>query len=407
MVVSNTSITATTPAQTIAGAADVIIVTLGGSVTGSKAFTYTAPAPTFTSISPTSGTTAGGTAVTITGTGFTGATAVTIGGATATSLSVVSDTEITATTPAGTAGTANVVITAPGGTLTETGAFTFTATTTVPTVTGVSPPYGPVSTSTSITITGTGFTGATAVTVGGTAVTSFTVVSDTEITATTPASSTVGQVDVLVTTPSGVSSSVAGDKYNFAAAATTVPLPIFSASPTSGTAPLDVTFTDESTGSPASWSWDFGDGNTSTLENPTNTYANDGTYSVTLTEENSLGTNATTMTGYIVVGSTAPVASFTESYTSGTAPLTVQFTDQSTESPTSWEWSFGDGSTGTAREPVTYIHGRGNLYRYPYGHQYRREQHEYRFPNHIGDLWSGDNPSYPGVHDGTHLCGRR
>ena len=350
-VVSNTEITATTPASTSAGAADVIIVTPGGSVTGSKAFTYTAPAPTFTSISPTSGTTAGGTSLTITGTGLTGATAVTIGGATATGLTVVSDTEITATSPAGTAGTANVVITAPGGTLTETGAFTFTGTTSVPTVTGVSPTYGPVSTGTSITITGTGFTGATAVTVGGTAVTSFTVVSDTEITATTPATSTAGQVDVLVTTPSGTSSSVLGDLYNFANTATTVPVPIFIASPISGTAPLEVTFTDESTGVPASWSWTFGDGNTSTLQNPTNTYVNDGTYTVSLTEENSLGTNTTTMTGYIVVGATTPVAAFTAAPTSGTAPLTVQFTDQSTGSPTTWEWSFGDGSAGSAQSP--------------------------------------------------------
>ncbi|MGA8378024.1 MAG: PKD domain-containing protein, partial [Methanoregula sp.] len=92
-------------------------------------------------------------------------------------------------------------------------------------------------------------------------------------------------------------------------------------------------------------------GNTSTLENPTNTYANDGTYSVTLTEENSLGTNATTMTGYIVVGATTPVAAFIASPTSGTVPLTVQFTDESTGTPTSWEWSFGDGSTSSLQNP--------------------------------------------------------
>ena len=102
-------------------------------------------------------------------------------------------------------------------------------------------------TSTAITVTGTGFTGATAVTVGGTAVTNLVVVSDTEITATTPASSIAGQVDILVTTPDGTSTSVAGDKYTFAATATTIPLPIFSASPTSGSAPLEVIFLDAST----------------------------------------------------------------------------------------------------------------------------------------------------------------
>ena len=259
-----------------------------------------------------------------------------------------------------TAGTYPVTLTIGDGgilqsaTSTQTTTITVSAgavTTTVPAVTSISPTYGPVSTGTSITITGTGFTGATGVTVGGAAATNVVVVSPTEITATTPATSTAGQVDVIVTTTSGASSSVAGDEYTFAAAATTVPLPLFSASPTSGTAPLEVTFTDESTGPPASWSWTFGDGNTSTLENPTNTYANDGTYTVSLTEENSLGTNTTTETGYIVVGAVAPVAAFTESITSGIAPLTVQFTDQSTGSPTTWDWSFGDGSTGTDQSP--------------------------------------------------------
>lgn len=349
VVVNDTSITATTPAGT-AGVANVIVTTTSnGPATGKGLFTYTASAPTFTSVSPAIGSTAGGTLVIITGSGFTGTTAVTFGGVAATSFGVVSSTSITAITPAGTAGAANLVITTPGGILTETGAFTYTA---IPTVTTVSPAYGPVSTSTAITITGTGFTGATAATVGGTAVTNLVVVSATEITATTPASTTVGPVDVLVTTPSGTSTPVPGDKYNFAATATTIPLPVFSASPTSGSAPLLITFTDASTGSPASWSWSFGDGNSSTLENPTDTYVNNGTYSVTLTETNSLGTNATTMTGYIVVGATAPVAGFTANPSSGTAPLMVQFTDSSTNTPTSWSWNFGDGGLSSVQDPV-------------------------------------------------------
>ena len=110
-------------------------------------------------------------------------------------------------------------------------------------------------------------------------------------------------------------------------------------------------FTDESTGNPATWIWDFGDGNTSTLENPTNTYVNDGTYSVTLTEGNSLGQNETTQAAYIVVGSSAPVAAFTASPVSGTLPLSVQFTDTSTNSPVSWIWDFGDGGTSTEENP--------------------------------------------------------
>jgi PKD repeat protein len=144
---------------------------------------------------------------------------------------------------------------------------------------------------------------------------------------------------------------VTADKYNFATTATSIPVPIFSASPTSGLAPLEVTFTDESTGNPASWDWNFGDGNTSTLENPANTYANNGTYTVTLTEQNSLGTNITTETNYIIVGGSALAADFTATPTSGTVPLTVQFTDTSTGSPTTWLWDFGDGTTGSAQNP--------------------------------------------------------
>ena len=79
-------------------------------------FTYAAPpTPTVTGISPTSGTTAGGTTVTITGTNFTGATAVKFGTTAATGVVVNSATQITATAPAGT-GTVDVIVAGPGGT---------------------------------------------------------------------------------------------------------------------------------------------------------------------------------------------------------------------------------------------------------------------------------------------------
>lgn len=83
--------------------------------------------PTVTSIAPASGPAAGGTAVTITGTNFTGATAVTIGGTSATSIVVSNATTITAVTPAGTAGARNVVVTTPYGTGTGVGLFTYLA----------------------------------------------------------------------------------------------------------------------------------------------------------------------------------------------------------------------------------------------------------------------------------------
>ena len=71
----------------------------------------------------------------------------------------------------------------------------------------------------------------------------------------------------------------------------------------SGEGPLTVQFTDASTGNPASWAWDFGDGRTSTLQNPSHTY-NPGTYHVALTVTNVLGTNALTKPGYITVSAT-------------------------------------------------------------------------------------------------------
>ena len=94
-------------------------------------------------MSPTSGPAAGGTLVTITGTGFTGATAVDFGTTAATSVTVVNDTTITADSPAGT-GTVDVTVTTPAGTSATSAAdqFTYTAVA-APTVTGLSPTSGP------------------------------------------------------------------------------------------------------------------------------------------------------------------------------------------------------------------------------------------------------------------------
>lgn len=127
----------------------------------------------------------------------------------------------------------------------------------------------------------------------------------------------------------------------------------FTGSPTSGNAPLTVQFTDTSSGSPTSWSWNFGDGGTSTLQNPSHTYNAANTYSVTLTASNGGGSNTFTRTNYITVTAStpAPTANFTGSPTSGNSPLTVQFTDTSTGGPTSWSWDFGDGTTSTAQNP--------------------------------------------------------
>jgi len=79
------------------------------------------------------------------------------------------------------------------------------------------------------------------------------------------------------------------------------PVANFTANATSGTAPLTVQFTDNSTGSPTTWNWSFGDGFTSTNLNPLHIYASAGTYSVSLNATNSEGSNTTTRTGYITV----------------------------------------------------------------------------------------------------------
>ncbi len=198
-VASSTSITATTAAHA-AGAVNVVVSNTDAQAgTLANGYTYTAsnPAPTVTSISPTNGTTAGGTSVTITGTGFlTGAT-VSIGGTAATNVNVVGSTSITTTTPAHAAGAVNVVVTntdAQAGTLTNGYIYGNPA----PTVTSISPTTGSVAGGTSVTITGTGFlTGAT-VTLGGTAATNVNVVGATSITARTLAHA-AGAVNVVVT----------------------------------------------------------------------------------------------------------------------------------------------------------------------------------------------------------------
>lgn len=129
------------------------------------------------------------------------------------------------------------------------------------------------------------------------------------------------------------------------------PVAAFSASPTSGAAPLAVTFTNQSTGTITSYAWSFGDGGTSTAQNPSHTFTTPGVYTVTLTVTGPGGSNTQTRASYITVNHPPPVANFTGNPTSGLAPLTVQFTDASTGTITSRSWNFGDGGTSTAQNP--------------------------------------------------------
>jgi PKD repeat protein len=130
------------------------------------------------------------------------------------------------------------------------------------------------------------------------------------------------------------------------------PVAKFSATPLSGASPLSVTFTDASTGSITGWQWDFGDSTTSAVQNPTHVYAATGTYTVKVTVTGPGGTNTSTHVNYIVVNPVAPVANFSATPLSGTAPLSVTFADSSTGSITGWQWDFGDTATSTLQNPV-------------------------------------------------------
>jgi len=207
-----------------------------------------------------------------------------------------------------------------------------------------------------------------------------------------------------------------------------VPVAAFTADVTEGCDNLTVNFTDLSNNTPTSWAWDFGDGNTSNLQNPSHTYSVSGVYTVTLTVSNFNGPDAETLTNYITVGETPvivmsmteeslvgndgtataevtggalpyfyvwsnlagntetisgliageycvtvtedlgceasacitvtqvdplspPVADFVADEIDACGTLTVQFTDLSTNTPTTWSWNFGDGGTSTEQNP--------------------------------------------------------
>ena len=162
---------------------------------------------------------------------------------------------------------------------------------------------------------------------------------------------------------SGVKTETISQWYN----AMTNPAPVaaFTATPVTGSAPLTVQFTDQSTGSSLSYSWDFNNDGIvdSTQQNPTYTYNTVGTYTVKLTVTNSTGTNSLTKTNYITVNNGAPVANFTATPTSGSAPLTVQFTDQSTGTVTAWAWDFNnDGIIDSTSQNPTYTYSTPGNY---------------------------------------------
>ena len=194
-----------------AGVYDITVTNSSGTspITAADKFTIAQGPPAVSSMAPTTGPGGGGTTVTFTGSGFLGATSVKFGATPATSFTVVSDTQLTAISPAG-SGAVSVSLTTPNG-VTPAGTFTYQAT---PVITQVSPNTGPTTGSPQVFITGVGFTGTTSVTFGGVAA-SFQTSGDTELIVNAPAQAAIGTVDIVVTTPQGVSPIVAADKYTY------------------------------------------------------------------------------------------------------------------------------------------------------------------------------------------------
>ena len=224
-VVSAKEIKATT-AATAAGSYNVVVSDLNGTSSGGPSYTYIAPlAPTVTRVTPSSGSTVGGTPLTIKGTGFVAGAKVTIGSE-ATAVNVVSAKEIKATTAATAAGSYNVVVSDANGTSSGGPSFTYIAPP-PPTVMSVTPSSGSTVGGTPLTIKGTGFVAGAKVTIGSEA-TAVSVVSATEIMATTVATA-AGADQVVVSDVNGVSSG--GPSFTYIA-----PLPptVASVEPSSG-----------------------------------------------------------------------------------------------------------------------------------------------------------------------------
>ncbi len=223
VVVNGTTITATTPPGS-AGGVTVTVTVSGQSGSLASGFTYVV-IPTVSSVSPNGGSTAGGTAVTITGTNFAAGATVTFGGTAATNVAVVNSTTITATTPAASPGAVTVTVMVNGQSGSLANGFTYAV---PPTVTSVSPNTGPAAGGTTVTITGTNFVAGATVTFGGTAATNVVVASATQITATTPAGS-AGAVAVTVTNPGAQSGSLA-NAYTYVVETPTAPTGLTTAS---------------------------------------------------------------------------------------------------------------------------------------------------------------------------------
>ena len=133
---------------------------------------------------------------------------------------------------------------------------------------------------------------------------------------------------------------------------------------TEGYIPLTIQFTDTSLNYPKTWLWDFGDGTTSTEENPSHTYITAGTYTVKLIASNNAGSNEQVKTNLITVATpSTPEANFNTTPLSGITPFSVQFTDQSTGINIAYAWDFnGDGITDSTNQNPSWIYTTAGNY---------------------------------------------
>jgi PKD repeat protein len=140
----------------------------------------------------------------------------------------------------------------------------------------------------------------------------------------------------------------------------------FGASPTSGCAPLVVNFQDLSTGNPVSWQWDLygvGIGTPSSLQNPSATYFNPGTYTIRLIVTNAAGIKDTMVKQQYITVFAQPTVNFSGTPLTGCFPLPVCFTDLSIPGSgtiTNWLWDFGDGTNSTLQNPCHTYTAAGN-----------------------------------------------
>ncbi|MGB7217219.1 MAG: IPT/TIG domain-containing protein [Vicinamibacterales bacterium] len=242
LVVNLGTITATTSAHA-AGVVDVVVTNNGQGGAQPNSFTYFNPvlAPTVTGIAPTSGPTAGGTPVTITGTNFVTGATVALGGVAAINATVVNATTITATTGPHAAGIVDVVVTnADTQRGTRASSFTYVP---PPVVASVVPLSGPMAGGTSVTITGSNFAAGATVAIGGVPAAGVVVVDATTITATTGAHA-AGLVNVVVTNPDAQSGTrVNSFRYFNPLLAPTVMAITPASGPTSGGTSVTVTGT--------------------------------------------------------------------------------------------------------------------------------------------------------------------